>query len=177
MLFRSDAKYATFVAPCDIDFTGADVTANAARFDGTYVQLAPVTTIPAGTAVVVKAEEGKYTVPATTDAAFEAVNELVAATADVKADGTQYILAKNNGSVGFYKAAAESTIAAGKGYLVLGASAVKAFYPFFGEDATGIANVNDNVNDNQTSIYNLAGQRINKLQKGINIVNGKKILK
>ena len=173
----SDAKYATFVAPCDIDFTGADVTANAARFDGTYVQLAPVTTIPAGIAVVVKAEEGKYTVPATTDAAFEAVNELVAATADVKADGTQYILAKNNGSVGFYKAAAESTIAAGKGYLVLGASAVKAFYPFFGEDATGIANVNDNVNDNQTSIYNLAGQRINKLQKGINIVNGKKILK
>ena len=26
------------------------------------------------------------------------------------------------------------------------------------------------------SIYNLAGQRLSKLQKGINIVNGKKIL-
>lgn len=26
-------------------------------------------------------------------------------------------------------------------------------------------------------IYNLAGQRIQKLQKGINIINGKKILK
>ena len=27
------------------------------------------------------------------------------------------------------------------------------------------------------AIYNVAGQRISKLQKGINIVNGKKILK
>ena len=42
-------------------------------------------------------------------------------------------------------------------------------------DETAIANVNANVNDNQTSIYNMAGQRISKLQKGINIVNGKKI--
>jgi hypothetical protein len=30
---------------------------------------------------------------------------------------------------------------------------------------------------NGQSIYNLAGQRLNKMQKGINIVNGKKILK
>ena len=28
----------------------------------------------------------------------------------------------------------------------------------------------------QTGIYNLAGQRLEKLQKGINIVNGKKVL-
>ena len=29
----------------------------------------------------------------------------------------------------------------------------------------------------ESSIYNLAGQRIQKMQKGINIVNGKKVLK
>ena len=51
---------------------------------------------------------------------------------------------------------------------------MKAFY-FAEEGATGIANVN--VNDNQAVIYNMAGQRISKLQKGINIVNGKKIMK
>ncbi len=170
----SDAKYATFVAPFDVDFTGADVVANAATFDGTYVQLAPVTTVPAGTAVVVKAEEGKYAVAKTTDAVLGADNELKAATADMTADGAQYILAKVDDKVGFFKAT--GTIAAGKGYLEL-VSAVKAFYPFFGEDATGINDLNG-VNDlNDAAIYNVAGQRVSKLQKGINIVNGKKVLK
>ena len=42
------------------------------------------------------------------------------------------------------------------------------------EDPTGIVNVNDNLNANET-IYNVAGQRLQKMQKGINIVNGKKI--
>jgi len=171
----SDAKFATFVAPFDVDFTGAAIAANAAKFDGTYVQLAPVTTVPAGTAVVVKAEEGKYAVAKTTDAVLGADNELKATTADVTADGTQYILAKVDSKVGFFKAT--GTIAAGKGYMVLGESAVKAFYPFFGEDATGINDLNG-VNDlNDAAIYNVAGQRVSKLQKGINIVGGKKILK
>ena len=43
------------------------------------------------------------------------------------------------------------------------------------EDPTGIVNVNDNLNANET-IYNVAGQRLQKMQKGINIVNGKKVL-
>ena len=169
----SDAGYATFIAPVDVDFTGAEVTANAATFDGTYVQLAPVTFVPAGTAVVVKAEEGTYTVPKTTDAALGATNELVAATADVTADGTQYILAEVDDKVGFHKAT--GTIPAGKGYMVLGESAVKAFYPFFDEDATGINSI-DFAGEN-APVYNVAGQRLNKMQKGVNIVGNKKILK
>ena len=57
----SDALYATFVAPCDVDFTEAGVSAFAAQPIGKYVHLEPVTTVPAGTAVVVKAEEaGSY---------------------------------------------------------------------------------------------------------------------
>ena len=171
----TDAGYATFVAPCDVDFTGADVTPNAVKFDGEYIRLAPVTNVPAGTAVVVKAEEGTYTVPKTTDAILGATNELVAATADVVADGTQYILAKKDEKVGFRKATSSSTIAAGKGYLVLGEAGVKAFYPFADEDPTGINGVK--LAGDNAPIYNVAGQRLNKIQKGINIVNGKKILK
>ncbi|MBR1499011.1 MAG: Ig-like domain-containing protein [Bacteroidaceae bacterium] len=166
----SDAGYATFVAPCDVDFNGSAATANAATFDGTYVQLAPVTTVPAGTAVVVKAEEGTYTVPATTNAVLGATNELVAATADVATDGTQYILAKAEEGVGFYKAT--GTIAAGKGYLVIGAP-VKGFYGFDADDATGIKGI-DFAGEN-APVYNLAGQRLSKAQKGVNIIGGKKI--
>ncbi len=48
------------------------------------------------------------------------------------------------------------------------------------EDPDGIENVdfNDNVNVNLNNggIYNLAGQRLSKVQKGLNIINGKKVV-
>jgi hypothetical protein len=44
------------------------------------------------------------------------------------------------------------------------------------DDPTGIEDLNVDVNFDEP-IYNVAGQRLNKMQKGINIVNGKKILK
>ena len=92
----------------------------------------------------------------------------------ISADGTQYILAQKEGAVAFYLAQSGTTIAAGKAYIKSEAG-VKAFY-FTEDGTTGIDNVNVNANLNEGAIYNIAGQRINKLQKGINIVGGKKIL-
>ena len=106
-------------------------------------------------------------------AAINVANELKGAAVDTDADGTMYILAKDGDKVGFYKAT--GTIPAGKAYYQ-STSGVKAFF-FEGEDdPTGIdnLNVNDNLND---VIYNLAGQRIQKMQKGINIINNKKVLR
>ena len=82
-----------------------------------------------------------------------------------------YILANGADGVGFYKA--EGTIPAGKAYFQ-STSGVKAFF-FDGDDATGISNVDANLNAND-AIYNIAGQRVQKMQKGINIINGKKVL-
>ena len=59
--------------------------------------------------------------------------------------------------------------------MVVSGSGVKSFYGFEEDDATGIDNLNSDVSANKT-IYNVAGQRINKMQKGINIINGKKVL-
>jgi hypothetical protein len=100
-------------------------------------------------------------------------NVLKGAAEDIQAAG-KYVLAKPEGAekAGFYKAEA-GTIKAGKAYLEL-ESDVKAFF-FAGDDATGIANVEKVVEDG--AIYNLAGQRVNKAQKGIYIINGKKVLK
>ena len=50
----------------------------------------------------------------------------------------------------------------------------KAFY-FEGDDATGI-NEELRIKNEESSIYNIAGQRLQKMQKGINIVGGKKVL-
>lgn len=57
---------------------------------------------------------------------------------------------------------------------VTDASEVKAIN-FEGNDATGIANLKD-LKDADDLIYNIAGQRLQKMQKGINIINGKKVL-
>jgi hypothetical protein len=43
------------------------------------------------------------------------------------------------------------------------------------EEVTGIATIAQSSSD-ETSIYNMQGIRLNKLQKGINIVNGKKVM-
>ncbi|MBO4550592.1 MAG: hypothetical protein J5733_07655, partial [Bacteroidaceae bacterium] len=53
---------------------------------------------------------------------------------------------------------------------------IKAFY-FAEDDATGLEANGQWSMVNGQSIYNPAGQRLSKMQKGINIVNGKKILK
>jgi hypothetical protein len=114
---------------------------------------------------------------AATTPAPAAGNLLKPAVVDVVADGSQYILADGAKGVAFYKATAGTTIAAGKGYLEFTGSPVKAFY-FDGDDATGIKNLNVDLNNNER-IYNLAGQRIDnsQLQRGIYIVNGKKVLR
>ena len=105
-------------------------------------------------------------------AANIAGNVLKGAAEDIEAAG-KYVLAKPEGNeVGFYLAET-GTIKAGKAYLE-SAAGVKAF--FFGEAETGISDVND-VKDFSGVIYNLSGQRVNKAQKGIYIINGKKVLK
>ncbi len=82
----------------------------------------------------------------------------------------------------FYYVGSGTTIGAQRGYFKLNgfsydpgstSTGVKEFgITFDEEDPTGIEDVN--VNDNE-SIYNVAGQRLGKMQRGINIVNGKKI--
>ncbi|MBR5053013.1 MAG: DUF4465 domain-containing protein [Bacteroidaceae bacterium] len=178
VVFVSSVGYATYVAKNDIDFSETDVEAYSvteSTKEG-YVHLTPIDAAPTGEAVLLKAEEGAYVLPvaASTPAALEG-NLLKPAVEDVVADGTQYILADGTQGVAFYQANAGTTIAAGKGYLEFTDAPVKVFC-FDGGDATGISDVNVNLNDNDL-IYNIAGQRLQKMQRGINIINGKKVLR
>ena len=52
----------------------------------------------------------------------------------------------------------------------------KEFAGDFEEDETAIESLAPANTESDGAIYNMAGQRISKLQKGINIVNGKKIV-
>ena len=72
-----------------------------------------------------------------------------------------------------------NTVPANRAYLPINlgsGSPVKAF-TFEFSDADGIQSINnEQLTIDNSAIFNLAGQRLNKLQKGINIVNGKKVL-
>ena len=178
----SAAGYATMVADYDYDFTNADFEAYIVTIadSAQYVTLEPVTSAQHGEALLLKKENGgSFTQTATADAKTATTGNQLKASDGTVAGGTNiYALSRKNGVVGFYPVAVSVTIPAGKAYLEVPASGgeVKAFYGFEEDNATSVENLNVDVNLNE-SIYNVAGQRLNKVQKGINIVNGKKILK
>ena len=139
-------------------------------------------TIPTKTAVVIKGSPRTYVYNIAAEASPVTDNVLKGTLEPIEA-ADKYILAKPEGEeVGFYKAT-EGNIAAGKAYLEVPASGVKGFIFMLDDDATGISDLKDfkdtnNLNDlnDSKAIYNLAGQRLQKMQKGINIVGGKKII-
>ena len=173
------AGYATAVAKNELDFTGSEAKAYIAQVvDNKYVHLEPITIVPAGEPFIVKAAAGSYQIPAAVENGDATGNDLKASDTDIAANGSQYVLAQPEGQeVGFYQAVT-GTIAAGKAFIALDGTGplVKALY-FEGEDATGISGLNDVNCLNDAVIYNVAGQKLSKLQKGINIVGGKKVLK
>ena len=178
-----DVDYATFVSDKKLDFTNTDIKAYTAKCDGDKVKLTEIKKVPASTPIIVYKDvnaTGTFVVPVTTAEADDVSdNELLVSDVDVAVGDNYYALASkgNPAVVGFYLIDKDNVhyIPAGKAYLVV-ASPVKEFYPFAEDDETAIKNVNVNGNVNDGNVYNLNGQRLSKPQKGINIVNGKKVL-
>ena len=167
--------WASFVPEVNIPALPTGVTAYVGQKNGNSLHLEAVTALPADNAFVVNAAQGEYYYNNTTEnITLTEDNDLDFYTEATEASGTQYCLSNKSQGVGFYQVQAGVMIPARKAYIDIPAS-TKAFYGF-DDNATGIENLNVNANFNG-AIYNVAGQRLNKVQKGINIVNGKKILK
>ena len=125
-------------------------------------------------AVILKGSEGYYSFMPTTGVSRAASNNLKGSDGNVSGGEDIYALA-NIGGVGFYPVTDTNIkIPAGKAYLNTG-SLVKGFTFVFDDEATGI-NEELRVKNEESSIYNVAGQRLSKAQKGINIIGGKKIV-
>ena len=89
--------------------------------------------------------------------------------------GEYYGLSGNN-----FVRVATSTVPAGKALLSadwVSAASVKAFNFVFEDDADGIRTIENVSIEEAAQIFDLSGRRLNKMQKGINIVNGRKVLK
>lgn len=180
MAVNATAQYGTFCAPFDVEVPAGVTAYTVPSIDGNLLNLQEVgVTIPANTPVVLYAESGleKEMFFGLAKEGNPVADVLTGVYENTVVPVGSYVLQYLNGKVGFYLVAEgkQPTLGANRCYLTVPASGVKAFY-LDGNDATGISNVDANVDANEV-IYNIAGQRINELQKGINIVNGKKILK
>ena len=144
--------------------------------NGNYTELAPVTAVPAGTGVLVKAKAGNYSLNAVPEADAVAKNLLVAtaeeytvAASDVKKVWTLGTDTKKN--VPCFVSVEGTVVPAGSAYL-----AAEAEVPYIYLDkASGISGINAAAGlDTKAPMYNLAGQKVNASYKGIIIQNGKK---
>ncbi|MCR4922292.1 MAG: hypothetical protein K5945_11400 [Bacteroidaceae bacterium] len=170
-----DTGYATqYIAESNV-LIPEGVTAYSGFVDTPWIALRPLTSIiPAGEAVVLEGKPGFYSFIPVTVGATVKDNSLKGSAQAFEATGSQYVLATKNGAVGFYKA--EGTIPAGKAYIeYTGAADVKGF--FFGEETTGLEMVQELKDSKAQDVYDLSGRRVEKMQKGIYIINGKKVLK
>ena len=135
--------------------------------------------IPANTAVVLKAAAGnKYNFVNAIGTAATVETNLLAGTIETeKVAGPAYVLANVKGEVGFYQAKLDGEGKfqnnANKAYLPVTSEARFISFDFGTETAIeGVESV-----ENNAVVYDLAGRRVQGAQKGIFIVNGKKVIK
>ena len=184
------AGMATFSCDKALDFTGVDAIA---AYTATVTTEGKITftriyEVPANTGLLLRNAQGEdkgavaaVNVPVIASAAAVAENALVAVDTEIAQLATEttgyvnYILNKVNGNLGFYKANNQK-VAAGKAYLQVSATTARASFAIsFDDETTGIATV-ENASVLNENYYNLNGQRIVAPQKGLYIVNGKKVV-
>ena len=188
-------KYGTVIFPFTPDVsTGFDgitfYSCESVHPVSNRVQIVEVTTLEANVPYLIQndgAENFSQVVTgwgtATVDSYTEDLLTGVYTNANINGDN-RYVLqtptdGENVGVQAFYKVNDEFTATPYKCYLTYDASnSVKALFLGFGDaDAIrSIENESSMFNVESSKVYNLAGQRLQKLQKGINIVNGKKVL-
>ena len=144
--------------------------------------------LPVGTGVILK-NEGGYTFKAAGATGSVGDNMLRGSATDTYVEGDAYVLANGSKGVGLYKAKLNKNEVgadgdthfknnANKAYLVVPTEQAGA--PMFSftrgdeEDTTGIELIS---NDGELVIYDLAGRRVEKMEKGIYIVNGRKVIR
>ncbi len=180
-------SYATFVAPFDVEIPAGVTASTVTGVDEnkTTLKLSDVdATIKANTPVVLYNDNEEAVNKSCSIAGawkFDAKatptkDWLTGVYTDQPAPVGSYVLLNKNEKVAFYIVAEgkQPTVTANHAYLTVPEATVKAF--FLSGDADGIETLRNGENETMSNaaIYNMAGQRVSKAQKGIYIVNGKK---
>ena len=132
---------------------------------------------PANTGLLLKADAGTYKLKmeAVTEGVADVTgNQLIGVNEDTKVGTGSFVLLNGEKGVGFYKTNNEFTVGANTAYIAATASARE--FIGLGDETTGIVAVGRD-SSRQSEVFNLNGQRVVKAQKGLYIINGKKVFK
>ncbi len=179
----ADGSFATLMLPFAATAPGGSVYAlnqGVNLIDGNLYGTA--TSIAANSPVLVTAS-GSYiasnvTVPVVASGATFTNGELVGTYSAVEAPVGSYVLQNHTGGEGvaFYLVGStQPTLNPFRAYIKAQGGNVKAFKVLF-DDADGVEAVEIEPSISDAKVFNLSGQRLNNPVKGINIVNGKKVL-
>lgn len=182
------AGWATITTPATyaVQFDESTEVYIATGENGESITLEKISDAPAMTPVVINATAGSYTmtkIPNENVTSDVSANILESAKGNEVGDGNgnYYVLGVTSTGVGFGKLASGVTLAKGKAYIPGTALAnISDFLPFVigDEDETTTINAVDAAGmDDDTPVYNLAGQKVGKDYKGVVIVNGRKVVR
>lgn len=195
----TDAKYATFYAPVDVEIP-AGISACYITEDGITEETARLTSleggiIPACTGVILHSETAiEETEPDIVTYDSDRIvdgNLLTGTVVDAYIEGNAYVLSQQDGRVGLYqtmlnKNSAGETVENGTHFLN---NAYKAYLPasyltagarrfiFWLDEETSITGVAGVENAEDGIVYDLTGRKVRGTVKGMYIVNGKKVMR
>ena len=189
----SSAGLATLYLPFDAAIPEADffVVVAVKEISGSTAHLKRVRgdVLPANTGVMIYANEGTYSLPLATTASTENVESLLhgvledtPVTTLVAQEGKSiYVLSRGvKEYVGFKRLSGNGSVTyipANRAYLPFSTSSQVNFINVsFGDTPTDIDALKISIEDDSDEIYDLTGRKVTAPQKGIYIVNGKKVL-
>ncbi|MBO4607713.1 MAG: hypothetical protein J5682_07425, partial [Prevotella sp.] len=173
------AKAATLMLPFAAELpTGVTAYTLSYTAGADAVDATEATALVANTPVLANAEAGTYTFTAA-NAAINAVaaqqGALTGVYAETVVPSGSYILTNGDTGVGFRMVDGETNkVAPYRAYLTADGGGARLAIRFNGGETTGI---NDAARLTETQqVYNISGQRVAQPQKGLYIVNGKKVI-
>jgi hypothetical protein len=182
-----DAGLATYTSDMSLDYTtvSASLIPYKATINGTTVTLTKATVVPAGEGVLLRSVSGEavdIAVPVASYSAWAAADNAFVGTIkeitvyQTEGNTTNYVLSQEGEAVGFFKASSVGTsVGANKAYLPVTSTSSRLAVVFV-DEATGIADVNAREGEKSSDIYTLSGMRVAAPQKGLYIMNGKKVI-
>ena len=170
------AGYATFCSSYPLDFSTSGLTAYIATVSGDDVSFSEVTSVPANTGVLLKGTAGEKTINTIASSATDVsanVMKGVLVNTPLAAEAGFVLMGSGEAGVAFYKNSNAFTVGAHTAYIPAAVVAARSFIDF--DEATAIKAVESVKAEN--AAFNLRGQRVKNLTKGLYIVNGQKVVK
>ena len=177
--------FATFSAPVNVRISDAALNRVEKKTKTASYTAVDTDELPAGVGVLLTGITSSATATIITNEVAPdnyGLESYYAATAGTGDETKLYLgKGKNSGKAGFYKLGEGTTSNGFKAYLedtaAASGEAKEGFELVFGGEVTGVETIdNGQWTIDNSAVFNLQGQRVNKAQKGVYIQNGKKVV-